>query len=245
MSCLEGAQLIISKEINITKEDKMNRGFYLSRVFIIFIMVAFASSISMTQEESPAEYIVKDFSHLLGMSGFSDTLLKNHFKLYQGYVKNTNLLLDKLAALLKEGKELTPEYAELKRRFGFEFNGMRLHEYYFGNLGGKRELDKENALYKRTVKDFASFDAWKKDFISTGSMRGIGWVVLYQDPKSGHLINSWINEHEVNHLAGCQPILVMDVFEHAYLTDYQLNRAQYMEAFFKNINWEKVAERFR
>jgi len=179
------------------------------------------------------------------MPGFSDTLLNNHFKLYQGYVKNTNLLLEKLHTLLKEGKERTPEYAELKRRFGFEFNGMRLHEYYFGNLGGKGELSKESDLYKRMVKDFGSYKNWKKDFISTGSMRGIGWVVLYQDFGSGCFINSWINEHEVNHLAGCQPILIMDVFEHAYITDYQLNRAQYMESFFKNINWEKVARRYK
>ena len=72
------------------------------------------------------------------MEGFSDTLLQNHFKLYQGYVKNANALVEKLNAMLKEGKTDTPEYAELKRRFGWEFNGMRLHEYYFGNLGGKK-----------------------------------------------------------------------------------------------------------
>ena len=81
-------------------------------------------------------YSAKDYSNLIGMEGFSETLLKNHFTLYQGYVTNTNKLADLLAAMLKEGRVGTPEYSELKRRMGFEFNGMRLHEYYFENLGG-------------------------------------------------------------------------------------------------------------
>jgi Fe-Mn family superoxide dismutase len=185
-----------------------------------------------------------DFSKILGMEGFSDTLLQNHFKLYQGYVKNSNALVEKLGAMLKEGKTDTPEYAELKRRFGFEFNGIRLHEYYFGNLGGKKDLDQGSPLYAALVKEFGSYAQWKKDFIATGVMRGIGWVVLYLDTQTGRLFNCWVNEHEVNHLAGCKPILVMDVFEHAYMTDYQLDRARYIESFFKNINWETVVKRF-
>jgi Fe-Mn family superoxide dismutase len=80
-------------------------------------------------------YVAKDFTFLLGMPGFSDTLLKNHFTLYQGYVNNTNKIMETVAALAKEGKEGTPEYGELKRRLGWEFNGMRLHELYFMNLG--------------------------------------------------------------------------------------------------------------
>ena len=185
-----------------------------------------------------------DFSKLLKMEGFSDTLLQNHFKLYQGYVKNANALTEKLNAMLKEGKTDIPEYAELKRRFGWEFNGMRLHEYYFGNLGGKKDLDQGNALYAALVKEFASYAQWKKDFIATGLMRGIGWVVLYLGMQTGRLFNCWVNEHDVSHLTGCKPLLIMDVFEHAYMTDYQLDRARYIEAFFKNINWEAVAKRF-
>ncbi|MFC1903005.1 superoxide dismutase, partial [Chloroflexota bacterium] len=91
-------------------------------------------------------YTAKDYSNLIGMEDFSETLLKNHFTLYQGYVTNTNKLLDLLAAMLKEGTVGSPEYAELKRRLGFEFNGMRLHEYYFGNLGGKGTLDQTGKL---------------------------------------------------------------------------------------------------
>ena len=94
-------------------------------------------------------YAAKDYSNLVGMGGFSETLLKNHFTLYQGYVTNTNKVMDSLVAMLKEGKVGTPEYAELKRRTGFEFNGMRLHEYYFENLGGNGVLDKSGKLGKK------------------------------------------------------------------------------------------------
>ena len=190
-------------------------------------------------------YMAKDFSNLIGMEGFSETLLKNHFTLYQGYVTNTNKLSDFLAAMLKEGKVGTPEYSELKRRFGFEFNGMRLHEYYFENLGGKTPLDKSGALAKKLADTFGSYDAWEQDFRATGAMRGIGWAILYQDNVTGRMFNQWINEHEVGHLAGCLPILVMDVFEHAFITDYGLKRADYITAFFKNINWNAVEARLK
>jgi len=190
-------------------------------------------------------YTAKDFSHLIGMEGFSQTLLNNHFTLYQGYVTNTNKLMDLLAAMLKEGKVNSPEYAELKRRLGFEFNGMRLHEYYFENLGGRQALDKSGRLGKKLAEDFGSYDAWEKDFKGTGMMRGIGWTVLYQDNITGKLLNQWINEHETGHPAGCIPILVMDVFEHAFITDYGLKRAAYIETFFKNINWSVVESRLK
>ncbi|MCM8762776.1 MAG: superoxide dismutase [Candidatus Omnitrophica bacterium] len=190
-------------------------------------------------------YSVKEYAHLLGMPGFSDVLLNNHFKLYQGYVKNTNLLIEKINTLSSEAKDKTPEYAELKRRFGWEFNGMRLHEYYFENLGGKSQLDPKGPLYKKIIEDFDSFELWKQDFVSTGIMRGIGWVILYQEPQSKRLLNVWINEHDVGHLSGAYPLLVMDVFEHAYFIDYQLERAKYIDNFFANINWQEVEKRFK
>ena len=190
-------------------------------------------------------YTAKDYTKLVGMEGFSETLIKNHFTLYQGYVTNTNKLLDSLAAMVKEGKIGTPEYAELKRRLGFEFNGMRVHEYYFENLGGKEVLDKGGKLGKKLTEDFGSYESWEKDFKGTGAMRGIGWTILYQDNITGRLINQWINEHETGHFAGCFPILVLDVFEHAFMIDYGLKRADYIEAFFKNINWSVVERRLR
>ncbi len=188
-------------------------------------------------------YTAKDYSKLIGMSGFSETILKNHFTLYQGYVTNTNKVLDTLAQMQKDAKTGTPEYAELKRRLGWEFNGMRLHEYYFENLGGKTPLDKYSPLGKQMQSDFGSVEEWEKDFRATGAMRGIGWAVLYQDNIGHRLINSWINEHDTGHPAGCAPILIMDVFEHAFMIDYGLKRADYIESFFKNIDWAGAGAR--
>jgi superoxide dismutase, Fe-Mn family len=198
-----------------------------------------------TSEEAKMAYTAKDYSKLIGMEGFSNTLLTNHFTLYQGYVTNTNKLTDILAVMLKDGKTATPEYAEIKRRFGFEFNGMRLHEYYFENLGGEAALDKSGALTKKLAAAFGTYEAWEQDFRATGAMRGIGWVVLYQDDVTGGLFNQWINEHEIGHLAGCRPVLVMDVFEHAYMIDYGFKRADYIASFFKNIDWKAVENRIK
>ncbi|MBE0604749.1 MAG: superoxide dismutase [Deltaproteobacteria bacterium] len=186
-------------------------------------------------------YVAKDFGALVGMDGFSETLLKNHFTLYQGYVANTNKLSDLLGGMLAEGKTATPEYAELKRRFGWEWNRMRLHELYFGNLGGKGALEPASKLGKAVAAEFGSVEKWEADFRAAGAMRGIGWVVLFQDKEGGRLFNQWVNEHDVGNPAGAVPVLVMDVFEHAFMVDYGLKRADYIAAFFRNVNW-KAAE---
>lgn len=190
------------------------------------------------------EYIAKDYSYLFGMPGFSDQLLKMHFQLYQGYVKNTNLLLGRCRELESQNRNLTYEYGALKRRLGWEWNGMRLHELYFDNLGGKDPMDKSSPLFQKIVKDFGSYENWKKSFIASGMIRGIGWVILYQDFQTGRLFNVWINEHNEGHLSGGHPLLVMDIFEHAYITQYGLDREKYIDAFFNNINWEQVSKRF-
>jgi Fe-Mn family superoxide dismutase len=150
-----------------------------------------------------------------------------------------------LDQMLKEGKLVTPEYAEINRRFGWEFNGMRLHELYFENLGGQGMINQADPLAKKMAEEFGSCEAWEKDFRATGAMRGIGWVILYQDPIGNRLMNVWINEHDIGHPAGCVPLLVMDVFEHAFTIDYGLKRADYIEAFFKNIDWTKVGVRMK
>jgi len=190
-------------------------------------------------------YTGRDFSKLIGMEGFSEALLKNHFTLYQGYVTNTNKLLDSLDRMLKDGQTSAAEFAELKRRLGWEFNGMRLHEYYFENLGGKGGIQKDGKIATKLAAYFGSYESWEKDFRATGAMRGIGWVVLYQDTLSGKLINFWVNEHDVAHPAGCNPVLIMDVFEHAFMLDYGLKRADYIEAFFRNIDWTAVESRLK
>lgn len=190
-------------------------------------------------------YKATEYPGLSGMPGFSEKLLADHMKLYQGYVNNVNTLSEKLSALLAAGKERTPEYAELKRRFGWEFGGMRLHELYFDNLGGGGTPRLESRVHKAIRDSFGSFEAWKKDFTATGAMRGIGWAVLYRDEVSGRLFNAWVNEHDGGQLAGCVPLLVMDVFEHAYITDYRLERAKYIEAFMNAVQWEAADRRFR
>jgi Fe-Mn family superoxide dismutase len=207
--------------------------------------LAFPARPDLNMEGSTMAYTAKDYAKLIGLPGFSETLLKNHFTLYQGYVTNTNKVLDILAQMLKDGKTAAPEYAELKRRLGWEFNGMRLHEFYFENLGGKAALNMNGKLAKKLAGEFGSYEAWEKDFKATGAMRGIGWVVLYQDAATGKLVNFWINEHDAGHPAGCNPILIMDVFEHAYMVDYGLKRADYIEAFFKNIDWVAAEARLK
>lgn len=190
-------------------------------------------------------YIPKNYDHLLGTPGFGDQLLKNHFTLYQGYVTNTNKLTDALSAMLKEGRTGLPEYAELKRRFGWEFGGMRLHELYFGNMkNGGAPMEAGMKLSEKMNVDFGSYTEWEKDFKASGTMRGIGWTILYYDPTGDRLFNAWVNEHDMGHLAGCVPLLILDVFEHAYMLDYGLKRADYIEAFFKAIDWQAAEDRF-
>jgi superoxide dismutase, Fe-Mn family len=190
-------------------------------------------------------YEGKKFDHLLGTPGFSDDLLKNHFSLYNGYVQNFNKLMEELAELREQQREATPEYAEVKRRFGWEFNGIRLHEYYFGNLkNGGSQISRESELYKKIENDFGSYEKWENDFKSTGAMRGIGWVILYFDSVGNRLFNVWVNEHDAGHLAGASVILVLDVFEHAFMQDYGLKKADYIQAFFNALDWEEAQHRF-
>ncbi|HLM84108.1 MAG TPA: Fe-Mn family superoxide dismutase [Candidatus Bathyarchaeia archaeon] len=187
----------------------------------------------------------KNFDHLLGIEGLSEEMLNNHFGLYAGYVANTNKLLDEIGKYQKEGTAAAPQYAELKRRFGWEFDGMRLHELYFGNLSKEKTgLAGGSDFEKQIEKDFGSFDAWQKDFKATLAMRGIGWAILYYDWQGERLFNTWINEHDRGHLAACCPVLVVDAFEHAYMLDYGTKKAEYIEAIMPLANWIKCEERY-
>ena len=187
-------------------------------------------------------YEQKDFSHLLGLEGFSDTMLQNHFKLYGGYVKQTNGLAEILPTLEKG----TPEHNELSRRFGWEFNGMRLHELYFENMSkAPGAFDPDSKLAKCMADSFGG-DAklCGEDFTKRASLRGIGWVVTYYDKAVHRIYNVWIDEHGTNHLSGCTPLVVMDMWEHAFMTDYGLDKAAYISAFKASIDWNVVHERF-
>ncbi len=194
------------------------------------------------------KYEARTFPHLdNGLDGLSKAQLEVHFKLYQGYVNNTNILNEKLAKFIEMKDFGSPEYAEMRRRLGFEFNGMRLHEYYFDNMkpqGGM--VSSGSKLHKMLTEQFGSYEQWEQDFKKTGAMRGIGWAILYQDPMTGRLFNFWVSDHELGHPAGFMPILVMDVWEHAYTVDWKATeRPNYIDAFFKNICWETVESRLK
>lgn len=192
-----------------------------------------------------SDYVSKNYEHLKGINGLSDKLLETHFTLYNGYVTNTNKLSALISSMLKEGKASTPEFAEIKRRFGWEFNGMRLHELYFDQMSKSPSLSNEkSALYKKIVEDFGSFDAFLNEFKSVGAMRGIGWVVLYYDLYHKRLFVTWVNEHDAGHLSSCAPILIMDVFEHAFIIDYGTKRADYISTFFNVLNYKEIESRF-
>jgi Fe-Mn family superoxide dismutase len=190
-------------------------------------------------------YKAKSFD-LSGLTGISDETLAMHFKLYEGYVTNTNTLNERIAELISGGEldaTKTAAYSEMKRRFGFEYNGMVLHEYYFGNMmkQGTGDPGKDSAFVRAAEEGFGSYDVWKADFNATGKMRGVGWAACYQDPATGAISNHWIDLHETGNVAGFTPILIMDVWEHAFIKDYApAERPKYIEAFFANINWDVV-----
>jgi superoxide dismutase, Fe-Mn family len=178
---------------------------------------------------------------LSGLQGISDATLEMHFGLYEGYVKNTNLLIEQTAELRQKGEAAgsNPTFAELVRRMGWEFNGMRLHEYYFDNMTKSgRQLD-GGSLYQLLGESYGDFETWKKDFFAVGGMRGVGWAIAFYDPAAQQISNHWIELHQDGNLAGFIPIVVMDCWEHAFIKDYKpAERGKYIEAFYGNLNWD-------
>ena len=197
----------------------------------------------------PKSYEKLDFD-LRGLTGISNAQIEEHLSLYAGYVKQVNGLNQELAGMLVRGQASgkSPGFAELTRRLGFEYNGMILHEYYFGNLrpGADPKPTAESTLADALASSFGSIDVWRNDFQAIGEMRGVGWVILFQDPMTGRLTNHWITLHQDGVPAGFKPLLVMDVWEHAFMRDYRATeRARYTEAFLRNIDWPVVETRLR
>lgn len=199
----------------------------------------------------PAQtYEAKPF-HLHGLNGISDQTMDMHIKLYEGYVAETNNLTSRIREMLMDGKvdqEEMPAYSELKRRLGFEYNGMVLHEYYFENLmkAGSKEPGATSPFRSASEDSFGAYETWKVDFLGVGKMRGVGWAVCYLNPHNGRLTNHWITLHETGNVAGFVPVLVMDVWEHAFILDYKPSeRASYIDSFFCNINWKVVEHRLQ
>ncbi len=199
------------------------------------------------------QYIAKDFTHLLEgssgttLAGFSDTMLSNHFTLYGGYVNNVNTLMTKMNEIRIErmdGNEVRKEEsAELHRRFAWEYNGMKLHELYFENMiKDSKGVNEDSNLYKALSERFGSFDNFLFNFKKNVAMfRGIGWVALIKRDDTLGVI--WIGEHDQGLLANSKILLIMDMWEHAYMTDYGIKKADYIESFIQNINWNMVESR--
>jgi len=188
-------------------------------------------------------YEAKTFN-LRPLEGLSERQMSEHLKLYAGYVKNVNTLMGRVEALAKNTEEHAYELSEVRRRLGFEFNGMRLHEYYFEQFEASEAS--ESALRSHIEAQFGSYDAWKAAFTSVAKMRGVGWALLMQDVRTGTLHNVWVSDHEVGHLAGQKVLLACDVWEHAFLLDYLPGeRGNYIEAFFNNLNWQVAEARFK
>ncbi len=189
-------------------------------------------------------YTEQSFS-LENVTGLSPQQLEVHLKLYAGYVKNTNAILAKVAEYKKDSETHAIALAELMRRFGFEFNGMRLHELYFESLGGNGETT-PGTLTDAITARWGSVDAWKAEFQAMGVMRGIGWVLLVHDPKANTLHNVWVSDHELGHLGGLPIVIAMDVWEHAFMIDYlPAQRSEYVQTFLKNLNWNIIEKRYK
>ncbi len=184
-----------------------------------------------------------NIGELIGISADSIT---EHLKLYAGYVKHANLIISKIEEMSKDSEAHAYALGELQRRFGFEFDGMRNHEYYFKSLeGGAHAPSPESALYTAITEEFGSFDAWLARFKAVALTRGIGWAILYYDKTTGRLLNSWVDEQHLGHLTGLSPILTLDVWEHAFVPDYKASgKKTYIEDFFKNLNWSVIEENF-
>ncbi|MDE2030781.1 MAG: superoxide dismutase [Patescibacteria group bacterium] len=183
------------------------------------------------------------------LAGISAKNIEEHLKLYAGYVKNANSILEKIPEYRGYEKEdIFAPYvvSELGRRFSFEYNGMRNHEIYFSSLEGKATPISDGDLKSAIEKTFGSFDDFLSNFKTLAATRGIGWAVLWYDRKDNMLLTSWVDEQHLGQLNGCEMILALDMWEHAFVYDYSTSeKKKYIEAFFANLNWEVIEDNFK
>ncbi|MDQ5971242.1 MAG: superoxide dismutase, Fe-Mn family [Patescibacteria group bacterium] len=180
------------------------------------------------------------------LAGISAKNIEEHLKLYAGYVKFSNQIQSDMQELLKDSEKNAYIIGEMNRRFAFEFNGMRNHEYYFASfVGGAKNLADDSKLKAELTNQYGSFENWLARFKATAMTRGIGWAMLYHDKKTNKLLTSWVDEQHLGQLNGCQVILALDMWEHAYVYDYPTSeKKKYVEAFFTNLNWEVIENNF-
>jgi superoxide dismutase, Fe-Mn family len=191
------------------------------------------------------EYKIQEHLKPTKLSGISDSQINDHWSLYVGYVNQVNRLNNEIIQMANQNQADSLLYSDRRRRLGFEYNGMVLHEYYFENLCSESKNLRTGTLYDAIEEHWGNFELWQKDFMNTGKTRGIGWAILYIDTATNHLMNVFVKDHEDGHISSFIPLLVMDVWEHAYMVDHKSGgRADYINAFFSNINWKIVEQRF-
>lgn len=186
--------------------------------------------------------------NLPALDGLSEKQIAVHLGLYAGYVKHVNVLREQIAELTKaDAEKFAYAIAETRRRLGFEFDGMRMHEYYFESLeGGSTPLDASSPLAQSLAGKYGSIDGFLAHFGNVGMTRGIGWTILYHDPKGNTPHVAWVGDHELGQLSGLPVILAMDMWEHAYMVDYTpAEKKKYIDAFMRNVNWDVSERRFQ
>ncbi len=191
------------------------------------------------------QFQAKTFS-IPTLTGISERNIDEHVKLYQGYVKHANLILEKIETLSASAEDNTYMIGELRRRFGFEFCGMKNHEYYFAQFeNGATSPARESTLGQKITETWGSFENWQKEFYTLSLTRGVGWAMLYTD-ENGNLLHAWVDEQHLGQLATCDIILALDMWEHAFVYDYPTSeKKKYTEAFFENLNWSIVEARLK
>src|SRR3989344_7842375 len=180
------------------------------------------------------------------LKGITKKNIEEHLKLYAGYVKHTNLILEKIEEYKKDAEKNAYALGEIQRRFSFEFNGMRNHEYYFKSLEGESKVLTITSPLKKAIEShFGTWSLWLAMFKSIALTRGIGWAILYFDPIAQNLVHAWVDEQHLGQLNGCHIVLAIDMWEHSYVADYQPSgKQQYVEDFFTNLNWTTIEENY-
>jgi Fe-Mn family superoxide dismutase len=189
-------------------------------------------------------YIEQQFS-IPTLNGISERTIEEHKKLYAGYVKHANLIMDHIKELSVDADKNVYEINELQRRFAFEWGGMRNHEVYFALLTGATQPDAAPTLTAAIINQWGAVDVWLARFSAIAMTRGIGWAMLYYDTKSGELVNGWVDEQHLGQLVGCVPIIALDMWEHSYVADYQPSgKKQYVTDFLAQMNWAVAQQHF-
>lgn len=188
-------------------------------------------------------YEAKQFN-IPELNGISQETIDLHLGLYQGYVKHVNLINDKIKAFSHDMENNAYAIAEMQRRLGFEFGGMRNHEYYFTQFEGGVESLKDGKLKEMMEAQWGSVENWYKEFVNIAMTRGVGWAMLYIDRATNQLVHTWVDEQHLGQLADLDIILALDMWEHSFMRDYLPSaKKDYVTAFFNNLNWDVVAGR--